>query len=83
MFKIVLGLNNLIIAQPKSFIVRYFPTRESLNIYKFASNAPTVIEAVLRPSIWIEPYLFALDINALAVSLFSLFLVRPDTTFLP
>jgi len=59
------------------------PTSESLNIYKFASNAPTVIEAVLRPSIWIEPYLFALDIKALAVSLFSLFLVRPDTTFLP
>jgi len=59
------------------------PTRESLNIYIFASIAPTAIEAVLRPSICIDPYLFALDIKTLAASPFSLFLVRPDTTFLP
>nr|DAG25941.1 MAG TPA: hypothetical protein [Bacteriophage sp.]DAH37615.1 MAG TPA: hypothetical protein [Caudoviricetes sp.] len=38
---------------------------------------------MLRPSIWIEPYLLALDIKTRAVSPFSLFLVRPDTTFLP
>nr|DAR42073.1 MAG TPA: hypothetical protein [Bacteriophage sp.] len=32
---------------------------------------------------WIEPYLLALDIKTLAASPFSLFFVRPDTTFLP